>query len=85
MVKPAGQWNHMIITVKGSLTKVVLNGKEIINMDAELWDTANKNPNGTKNKFNKPIKDFARSGVIGLQDHGYPVWYRNIKIKSLNN
>ncbi len=83
MVKPVGQWNHMIITVKGSVTKVVLNGTEVINMDVDLWDTANKNPDGSKNKYKMPLRDFPRSGVIGLQDHGYPVWYRNIKIRKL--
>ncbi len=82
-VKPVGQWNHMNITVKGSVTKVVLNGTEVINMDVDLWDTANKNPDGSKNQYKKPLKDFPRSGVIGLQDHGYPVWYKNIKIRNL--
>jgi len=83
MMKPVGEWNHMNITVKGSLTKVVLNGTEVIYMDADLWDTANKNPDGTKNKYNMPLKDFPRSGVIGLQDHGFPVWFKNIKIRKL--
>jgi len=83
MDKPAGQWNHMSITAKGSLTKVVLNGAEVIYMDVDLWDTAKKNPDGSKNKYKKPLKDFPRSGFIGLQDHGYPVWYRNIKIRKL--
>ncbi|WP_288647278.1 family 16 glycoside hydrolase, partial [uncultured Parabacteroides sp.] len=22
-------------------------------------------------------------GYIGLQDHGYPIWFRNIKIREL--
>jgi sugar phosphate isomerase/epimerase len=83
MMKPVGEWNHMNITVKGSLTKVVLNGTEIIYMDVDLWDTANKNPDGSKNKYNMPLKDFPRSGVIGLQDHGFPVWFKNIKIRKL--
>ncbi len=82
-MKPVGQWNHMNITVKGSVTKVVLNGTEVTNMDVDLWDTPNKNPDGSKNKYKKPLKDFPRSGVIGLQDHGYPVWFKNIKIRNL--
>lgn len=83
MSKEAGQWNHMNINVKDSLTKIVINGTEVIYMDIDLWDTANKNPDGTKNKYNMPLKDFPRSGVIGLQDHGFPVWFRNMKIRKL--
>ena len=52
-------------------------------MDLDQWTEPNKNPDGSKNKFAKPLKDFARKGYIGLQDHGRPVWYRNIKIKKL--
>ena len=42
-----------------------------------------QNPDGTPNKFKQAIKDFARVGYVGFQDHGRPVWYRNIKIKRL--
>jgi len=28
-------------------------------------------------------KGIAKEGYIGLQDHGYPVWFRNIKIREL--
>ena len=41
------------------------------------------NPDGTENKFPLAIRDFARQGYIGLQDHGRQVWYRNIRIKQL--
>ena len=30
--------------------------------------------------LNPDWADVAKSGVIGLQDHGNDVWYRNIKI-----
>lgn len=25
----------------------------------------------------------SKEGYIGLQDHGYPIWFRNIKIRAL--
>ena len=31
----------------------------------------------------RAIADFAREGYLGFQDHGHPVWYRNVKILPL--
>ena len=84
VVKPTGEWNHYTITCKANKIYVVLNGEQIIDMDLDSWTEAHKNPNGTANKFNTAYKDMPREGHIGLQDHGQPVWYRNIKIKPLN-
>ncbi|HNQ24596.1 MAG TPA: DUF1080 domain-containing protein [Phycisphaerae bacterium] len=84
MVKPAGEWNHYTITCKGSRIQVVLNGEQIIDMNLNLWTEAHKNPDGTPNKFNTAYKDMPRVGHVGLQDHGVPIWYRNIKIKRLD-
>ena len=44
---------------------------------------AGKRPDGSQHKFGKAIKDFPRKGYIGLQDHGYDAWYKNIKLKEL--
>ena len=52
-------------------------------MDVDRWTRPKQNPDGTPNKFPKAIKDFARVGYVGFQDHGRPVWYRNIRIKRL--
>jgi hypothetical protein len=82
-IKPAGEWNHCILTCQGSRVEVVLNGDKIIDMDVDQWSKAGANPDGTPNKFKQAIKDFARVGYVGFQDHGRPVWYRNIKIKRL--
>jgi 3-keto-disaccharide hydrolase len=82
-VRPAGEWNTAVITCKGSILSVQLNGDKIAEMDVERWSVPGQNPDGSKNKFKYAYKDMARSGHIGLQDHGGRVWYRNIKIKPL--
>ena len=71
MTKPVGEWNRFTITCKDSLLTVIFNGEEVIRADLNDWKEPNKNPNGTPNKFKVALKDFARSGPIGLQGlHG---------------
>jgi hypothetical protein len=86
--KPTGEWNHFTITCNGSLLSVVFNGAEVIHANLDDWKEARRNPDGTPNKFKVALKDFARSGPVGLQGlHGKaqaPVWYRNLKIKALD-
>jgi hypothetical protein len=88
MNKPVGEWNHFTITCKDSMITVVFNGEEVIHADLNDWKEVGKNPNGTPNKFKVALKDFARTGPIGLQGlHGKaqaPVWYRNLKIQPLD-
>jgi hypothetical protein len=81
--KPHGEWNHMVITFKGNSLKVELNDKAILDANLDLWTEARKNPDGSPNKFTTAYKDMAKVGHIGLQDHGQPVWYRNVKIKPI--
>ncbi|MCF7957155.1 MAG: DUF1080 domain-containing protein [Phycisphaerae bacterium] len=85
MVKPAGQWNHLTIGAQGHKIAVVLNGEVVVNMDLNDWPEAHKNKDGTPNKFNIAYKDLPRKGYIGLQDHNTDVWYRNVKIMSLED
>ena len=88
MSKPVGEWNHFAITCQDSLVSVIFNGEEVIHADLNDWKEVKKNPDGTPNKFKVALKDFARKGPLGLQGlHGKaqaPVWYRNLKIKSLD-
>lgn len=79
-VKAPGEWNRYTITCRGKAITVLLNGHQIISMDLNRWKEAHKNPDGTPNKFNNAYKDMPRSGNIGLQYHGHPVWYRNLRI-----
>ena len=87
MAKPIGEWNHFTLTCQGSMVTVIFNGEEVIHSDLNDWPEAHKNPDGTPNKFNIALKDYARKGPIGFQGlHGKamaPVYYRNLKIKVL--
>ncbi|CAN5131024.1 hypothetical protein BH11PLA2_BH11PLA2_24750 [soil metagenome] len=58
VAKAPGEWNKMIVTVKGDKLTVTLNGT--VNNDIEL------------SKFDK-LKDRPKSGSIGFQDHGLPL------------
>ncbi|MBL7215705.1 MAG: DUF1080 domain-containing protein [Phycisphaerae bacterium] len=82
-VKPAGQWNRMTIVAEDAHICVLLNNQPVINIDLNDWSQAHKNPDGTANKFDVAYKDLPRQGYIGLQDHGFSVQYRNVKIKEL--
>ncbi len=82
-VRKPGEWNQVRITCRGPRIEIVLNGETVVDADLDRWTEPMKNPDGSKNKFPRAMKDFARSGYIGLQDHGLPVWYRNLRIKKL--
>jgi sugar phosphate isomerase/epimerase len=82
-VKKPGEWNRYVISCRANKINVELNGQQIVDMDLDRWTEPHKNPDGTPNKFNTAYKDMPRKGHIGLQYHGQPVWYRNIRIKPL--
>jgi hypothetical protein len=84
-MKPAGQWNHMVITCDGPRLAVELNGERINQINLDEWTTPNHRPDGSAHKFDVAYKNHPRSGYIGLQDHGSPCLYRNIKIKPINS
>ena len=81
--KPAGEWNHFLITIdyKNNRATVQLNGTEIENfpLQGEKWDEML-----ASSKF-KDWPEFGKhqTGYIALQDHGSKVCFKNIKIKEL--
>ena len=83
-VNPAGEWNTCVLTCDGPHIRVELNGKVVQDLNIDDWDTPNKNPDGSKNKFRTALKDFKRTGHVGLQDHGAAIAFRNVKIKVLD-
>lgn len=82
-VHPAGQWNRMTIVARDSKVDVILNNQVIQELDLNDWTEAHKNPDGSANKFDVAYKDLPRTGLIGFQDHGTVIRYRNIRIKEL--
>lgn len=80
--KPAGEWNTASIIVYRGTVVHNQNGENVL--EYHLWTDDWKNMIANS-KF-KDYDDFlnvAEEGVIGLQDHGDDVWFRNIKIKKL--
>ncbi|MGB2819854.1 MAG: family 16 glycoside hydrolase, partial [Phycisphaerae bacterium] len=81
--KKAGEWNRFFITCFKNRVFVALNAVQIIDMDLNQWDTARKNPDGSKNKFRDPLKTLTHAGYFALQTHGKPVWFRSIRVRPL--
>jgi len=68
--KPAGEWNHFKISFIGNRIKVELNEVLVLDWEAE--------PRGK-------VRDFAREGYIGLQNHDSrsPAYFKNIYVKEV--
>jgi len=80
-LKPAGEWNQSEIIFDNGHVTYLLNGKVTVEFDAWTPDWyARKNSGKWENA---PEYGLSRRGLICLQDHGYPAWFRNIKIKEL--
>lgn len=82
--KPAGEWNHMEITVDGPNISVMVNGQATASTNLDEYTEILKRPDGTPHKFNVAFKDHPRQGYIGFQDHGDECWFKNVRIKPLN-
>jgi hypothetical protein len=80
-MKPAGEWNHALVTCDRNLITVELNGEVVTTMDLDQFTEANRRPDGSQHKFDVAYRDHPRRGYIGLQDHGSPCWFKNIKLR----
>ena len=79
--KPAGQWNSGRIVCKGTVIQHWLNGKKVID-----FDYTDKRWEFNVDLLRKRGADLnARGGQLSLQDHGDPVWYRNIQLREIRN
>ena len=85
-VKPAGEWNHVLLRFRNGKVEHWLNNRKVV----ELQMFRNGKPTkewldliaGSKfPKIPAPAFGMSQKGKIALQDHGDPVWYKNIKIR----
>lgn len=77
-------WHSVELTAKGPLVEAKVDGEVVLRMNCDDFDKPNERPDGSKHKFGFAIRDMPRRGRIGFQDHGTKVWYRNIRILSLD-
>lgn len=79
VVRPVGEWNEARIVVEGDRVEHWLNGTRVVEYELGSPDWEER---VADSKFSQwPAYGQADRGHIGLQDHGDPVWYRNIKIR----
>jgi cytochrome c551/c552 len=80
-VRPPGEWNEVLIRVRDNHIEHWLNGVKVVAIErgSERWREL-----VAASKFaDMPLFGTAQAGHIVLQDHGDPVWYRNIRIRTL--
>jgi len=87
-VKKPGEWNRMTVTCRGPMIEVTLNGEAVTKMNLRKWTSAKKNPDGSDIPpwLSRPKADLPTKGNIGLQGKhaGAPIFFRNLKLKQLD-
>ncbi len=78
--RPVGQWNRGRIICKGTVIQHWLNGEKVVGFDYSdpKWSSH------VELLSQRGGELAARGAYLRLQDHGDPVWYRNIRIRSVD-
>ena len=79
VTRTAGEWNQVRIVVRGARVEHWMNGVRIVKY--ELWTDEWRVAVAATKFAEWPGYGMAEAGHIGLQDHGDPVWFRNIRIR----
>ena len=67
-IKPAGEWNTVLVRCTGPRIEIMLNGRPVQDVD--------------QSKIAE-IKDKPLCGYVCLQNHGSPVAFRNVRLKTI--
>lgn len=89
--KPAGEWNTSKIVVKGNKVTHYQNEVKVVEFSVRTkeWTELLQASKFSEDKWPiafellNNVGGSNQSGVIGFQDHGDDVWYKNIRIKIL--
>lgn len=80
-IHPVGEWNTARIVVRGQHCEHWLNGVKVLEYDR---DSPEFRAIVAGSKFAVyPGYAERTEGYLLLQDHGFPVWYRNVKLREL--
>lgn len=78
-----GQWNMGRILAVGNHIEHWINGKKVVDYDLGSEDWQRRYQESKYATLER--KDFGQTeGSIVLQNHGQPVWYRNVRIRELD-
>jgi hypothetical protein len=79
--KPVGEWNQLLLFVKGNDVTQILNGVVVVKYVKNTDEWKKLRNSGKWSAF--PDWGKFDEGFISLQNHGTKVWYRNIKLKEI--
>ncbi len=80
-IKPVGEWNTARVVVSGMHGEHWLNGVKVLEYERDSPAFAAILAASKYHVF--PSYGHTASGYLLLQDHGFPVWFRNIKIREI--
>ncbi|WP_116126811.1 DUF1080 domain-containing protein [Lewinella sp. IMCC34183] len=80
-LNPAGEWNSSRIVFTPERVEHWLNGELLLSF--EPWSDDWKEKRNSGKWKGAPDYGKFRTGYIALQDHGSPLWFRNIRIREL--
>jgi hypothetical protein len=89
--KPVGEWNTSKIVVNGNTVQHFQNGVKVVEytIRTKEWTDLLQVSKFSKEKWPvafellNNVGGVSKSGLIGFQDHGDDVWYRNITVRVL--